>query len=698
MVRLFPILISLLMAFDAVAAVAAPVAPERPHEMSIHGDVRQDPYFWLRDRKDPETIRYLNAENAYAEKALASTQALQKTLFKEMKSHIKEADETAPVKDGAYVYYSRTLKGKEYPVHFRRRIADSKSEQKILDENELAAGHDYMRVAAMEVSDDEKTLAYSVDLKGDRLFTIYFKDLSTGKLLADTIEGSTGDAVWAADNKTLFYVKPEAGTLRSRWVHRRVLGETKENVVFEETDEKFDVGISRSLSKRFITLSSGSKTTDETWLIDAAKPTAKPELFQARVKDVLYDVHDGVDRFYIRTNLGAENFRLLETPLKKTTAKNWKEVVPPVKENFFDRLFVFKDYLVMQERVKGLNQIRVIKRSDKSSKTIEQKEDDYLVELGQNRDYEATELRFTYESMATPETTIDTNLASGEQTIIKTIEVPGGFKASNYEVKRIAATAPDGVEVPISLVYRKGARNGAATPLLLYGYGSYGSSVDSFFSSSRLALLDRGFVFAIAHIRGGSDLGRLWYLDGKMMKKKNTFTDFIACAEHLIKTDWTSSATLFAKGESAGGLLMGAVMNLKPELFRGVIAGVPFVDVVTTMLDASIPLTTGEYEEWGNPNEKPAYDYMKSYSPYDNVTARAYPNLFVRAGLNDTQVGYWEPAKWVAKIRKVKTDKNMVLFMTEMSAGHSGKNGRFRALEKIAMENAFLLKLVEPKK
>jgi oligopeptidase B len=690
---LFRLLGPVFVSCSALAAVP-PAAPEKPHEMKIHGDLRQDPYFWMRDRNDPETIKYLKAENAYAEKELAPTRTLQKKLFKEMKSHIKEADETAPVKEGAYVYYSRTLKGKEYPIHFRRRVDEPKSEQVLLDENQLAKGHDYMRVAAMEISDDEKTLAFAVDTKGDRLFTVYFKDLTTGALLNEKIEGTGGAVVWAADNKTVFYAKPEPGTLRSRWIHRRQLGDNVESVVFEEADEKFDVGVERGLSKRLIEINSSSKTASETWTIDASKPEQKPVVFQPRMSGVLYEIADGVDRFYIRTNLKAENFRLMETAVDKTGVKNWKEVVPYEKSNFLDRMLVQKNFLVLQERVKGLNQLRVISRADKSSTVINQKEEDYAVELGQNRDYDAPQFRFSYESLTTPETTIDYDYASRTQTIRKTQEVPGGFDAANYESKRLFAKASDGAEVPISLVYRKGLRKGAATPLLLYGYGSYGATIDSYFSPARLALLDRGFVFAIAHIRGGADLGRPWYLDGKLMKKKNTFTDFIACAEFLIAEKWTSPATLFAKGESAGGLLMGAVMNLRSDLFRGVIAGVPFVDVVTTMLDASIPLTTGEYEEWGNPNEKPAYDYMRSYSPYDNITARAYPNLFVRAGLNDTQVGYWEPAKWVAKLRKVKTDKNVILFTTEMSAGHGGKNGRFTALEKTAMEDAFLLRLV----
>lgn len=687
------LLLFLNIAFAAPTQLTPPLAPERPYEHKLHGDVRPDPYFWLRDRKDPDTIPYLRAENAYADNIMKPYKSLQATIHQELKSYIKQTDMSYPVKDGRYLYYYKMKKGADYPVHYRRLVDKPQSEAVLLDENLLAKGKDYMRVGAFEVSDDGTKLAYTVDTKGDRLHTVYFKDLKTGRLLKETITNAGSELAWSADGKSIFYVRPEDVTLRARWVYRHMLGDKKDEIIFEEKDPQFDVEIENSLTKKFIFIISRSKNTNETWFLEAAKALEKPKVFQPRAEDIQYSVEDGGDRFYIRTNLNAENFRLMESPLDKTANTDWKEVVAHNPDVFIERVLVQREQLVLQQRRKGIPELEVRSRLDNSAKIVEQKEKDPYVYIGDNREYDASDFRFRYESMTTPPSTIDYEYKSGKKTVRHVEEVLGGFKSENYVSDRIDAEGHDGVKIPISVVHKKGLKAGEKTPLLLYAYGSYGLASDSEFERAVLPLLDRGFVYAVAHVRGGTDLGRAWYLNGKMMKKKNTFLDFISAAEHLVKSKWTSSKHLYIKGVSAGGLLMGAVINMRPDLFNGVIANVPFVDVMTTMLDATLPLTTGEYVEWGNPNEKAAYDYMRSYSPYDNITKQTYPNLLVRAGLNDTQVGYWEPAKWVARLRRMKTGNNLILFKTELESGHSGKNGRFSGLEALALEDAFLLML-----
>ena len=680
-----------------ISQTPAPIAKEIPHEHKNLGDTRQDPYFWLREKAKPEVIRHLQAENAYFSRTMRPHRKFKKSLFAELKSHIQEEETSYPTLKNGYLYFSKMLKGKEYPQLFRRvkgAEVGKSQEQMILDINSLNGKGSYTRVAASVVSDDGKILAYALDTKGNRIFRIYFKDLTTGKMLLDSIGNSTGDFAWASDNKTILYGTYEPVTLRQRFVYRHVLGEKTDELVYDEKDEKFNVDVRQSLSKRFIFLDARSKTSTETHYLSTEFPAVSPKLFQARQPEVEYSVADGGDRFYIRTNWQAVNFRVMETKPESTERDGWQEVVAHRADTFLEDMVILKTHLVLEEKREGLNQIEVIERGSKKSQSIAFKDPAYSAWLEGNSEYATDKIAFVYTSLTTPRTVIEYDLAKKTQVEKWQRNVPGGFRPENYVSLRLFATASDGTRVPVSVVYRKDRRvAGRAQPLLLYGYGSYGNSIDPGFSSDRLPLLDRGVIFAIAHVRGGSEMGREWYLNGKFLKKRNTFTDFIACSEFLIREGFSTSKLLFAEGVSAGGLLMGAVMNMRPDLYRGVIAGVPFVDVVTTMLDSSLPLTTEEYEEWGNPNDKTYYEYMKSYSPYDNVKAQNYPDLLVTAGLNDTQVSYWEPAKWVARLRKVKTNNNLILFKTEMGAGHAGKNGRFSALDLKATEQVFLLTL-----
>ena len=672
-----------------------PQAQKIARELTIHNDTRIDNYFWLRDRDNPEVIEYLNAENAYKAAILQHTEKLQKKLFKEIVGRIKQTDISVPYKDNGYFYYVRYEKGKEYPIYCRKQESLDAPEQIMLNVNDMAKGHDFYQVVGLSVSEDNKFLAFGVDTVSRRKYTVHFKNLETGEIMADAIPNTSGGAVWAKDNQTLFYVTKDS-TLRPYKIFRHILNtDPAEDVeVYHETDNTFNTYVYKSKSKRFIFIVSGSTLSSEYRFLEANAPDGAFQIFNPRERDHEYSIEHFQDKFYIVTNWNAKNFRLMETPVDKTTDFNWKEVIPHRDDVLLEDIEVFKDYLVVGERKEGLRQIRVIDQLDQSEHYLDFGEPAYTAYTSINPEFDTELLRYGYTSMTTPNSTFDYNMKTKEKTLLKQEEVLGDFDPQNYQTERLYAIADDSTKIPISLVYRKGLVKDGNNPLLLYGYGSYGASMDATFSSVRLSLIDRGFVYALAHIRGGQEMGRQWYEDGKLLKKKNTFTDFIDCGEFLIAEKFTNSDKMFAMGGSAGGLLIGAVINMRPDLFKGVIAGVPWVDVVTTMLDESIPLTTSEYDEWGNPNIKEYYDYMLSYSPYDNVEPKDYPNMLVTTGLHDSQVQYWEPAKWVAKLRELKTDDNILLLHTEMKAGHGGKSGRFERFKETAMEYAFMLDLL----
>lgn len=677
--------------------IAPPVAAKIPKALTIHGDTRTDNYFWMNDRDDPKVIAYLQAENAYLDTIMKPEASLQESLYEEMRGRIMEQDATAPYLRNGYYYYTRYETGKEYPIYCRKKASLKAAEEVMLNVNDMARGHAYYQVTGLKVSPDNRLLAFGVDTVSRRKYVLHVKDLETGQLLPDAIPGTTGEAAWASDDQTFFYTRKHPETLRAERILRHKLGAdpAKDVQVYMEKDETFDVDVTRSKSGKYIMIASGSTLSDEYRILDAAKPEGSFQLFQPRQKDVLYDIEHLDDRFYIRTNWKATNFRLMECPVEKTGIDNWKDVVPHRPEVLLENFEVFRDFLVLGERKDGLSQLHIMNLRNNQDHYLHFDEPAYVAGIGVNPELDTKELRYSYTSMTTPLSVYDYDMETRKSELKKRQEVLGGYDPADYITERVFATAKDGVKVPISLVYRKGLQKNGQNPLLLYGYGSYGFSMEPSFGSARLSLLDRGFVYAIAHIRGGEEMGRQWYEDGKLFKKMNTFTDFIACAEHLVAQQYTTPAHLYAQGGSAGGLLMGAVVNLRPELWHGVLAGVPFVDVLTTMLDESIPLTTGEFDEWGNPKNKDAYEYMKTYSPYDNVTRKAYPNMLVTTGLHDSQVQYWEPAKWVAKLRELKTDHNLLLLKTDMDAGHGGASGRFKALKKTALEYAFLLKLEE---
>ena len=672
-----------------------PVARTAPVRLEIHGDVRVDNYYWLKARESSEVIRYLEAENAYTDLIMGHTQGLQDTLFEEIKGRIKQTDMSAPYKMDDYFYYTRYEEGKEYPVYCRKRESLQGSEEIMLDVNVLAEGHEFFNVRWFAVSSGQDLMAYPVDTAGRRIYTVYFKNLSTGDLLEDAIPEVTGNMAWANDNKTLFYTKQDPVTLRAYQIYRHVLGTdpSEDELVYEEKDEEFSCYVFKTKSKKYLMIGSDQTLSTEYRYLDANDPEGSFQVIHPRERDLEYHVDHYRDHFYIRTNHEAKNFRLMKTPVDNTGRENWQVVIPHREDVLLESFEIFKDYLVLEERVEGLIQIRVRPWSRGEEHYIDFGEPAYLAYISVNYEFDTPLLRYGYTSMTTPSSTIDYNMVTRKKTLVKQEEVLGGFSSKDYRTERLMAEADDGTKVPISVVYRKGVVRSGDNPLLLYGYGSYGYSLDAAFSSYRLSLLDRGFIYAIAHVRGGQEMGRWWYEDGKLLKKKNTFTDFIACAEHLIKEGYTNKDKLFIDGGSAGGLLIGAVINMRPDLFKGAIAGVPFVDVVTTMLDASIPLTTAEYDEWGNPNEKEYYDYMLSYSPYDNVIAQEYPNILVTTSLQDSQVQYWEPAKWVAKLRAKKTDDNWLLLRTKMQAGHGGVSGRYKRYKETAFEYAFLLAL-----
>jgi oligopeptidase B len=687
------------MAVNLMAAdPQAPIAEKIPTKLKKHGDTRIDNYFWMKDKTNEKVINHLKAENAYTEEVMKDTKDLQTKLYEEMKGRIKEEDETVPYQDGSFLYYSRTQKGDEYSIYCRKKNATTSVEQVLLNVNEMAKGLDFIRVTFPRFHPNEQLFAYAVDTKGDRVFTVFFKDMNTGLVLDQKIENVTSNFTWAMSGRVLFYAKHDPKTLRSDRIYKYDLDTGKYKLVYNEKDEKFEVMVYKTEAEKHIFITSDSTLSSEVHYILADQPNAKFKLIAKREKNHEYSVIDGVDRFYIRTNWNAKNFRIMETTLKKTDKKSWTEVVPHRSDVYVEGLDVFKDYIVLSERSIGLTQINVIKKGEQKGTYINFPDPAYTVSLEDNSEYDTTKVRYTFLSMNRPYSVFDFDILKNESKLLKEKEVPG-YKSSNYTSERVFATATDGTKIPISLVYKNGTKKDGSAPLFVYGYGSYGVSIDPYFSPVRVSLLDRGFVFAIIHIRGGQEMGRAWYENGKFFKKKNTFTDFIAGTEYLVKEKYGNAKQVYANGGSAGGLLMGAIMNMRPDLYNGIVADVPFVDVVTTMLDSSLPLTTGEYEEWGNPNNKKYYEYMKSYSPYDSVTAQNYPNLFVTTGLNDSQVPFWEPTKWVQKIRDLRTDKSKILMMkVELEVGHGGKSGRFEYLHEEALAYSFVLKISGIKK
>ena len=680
--------------------IKAPTVAIKPHSMTLHGDTREDNYYWLNDPKNPEVIQYLNAENAYTDAVMAPTKTLQEKLFNEMKGRVKEQDESVPVKDDHYFYYSKFVEGGEYPVYCRKKDSMEGAEEILLDGNAMGKGKTYFNIGGYEIADNEQIMAFGVDTVSRRNYTLKFKDLKTGKLLKDQIKNTEGGSyAWATDNKTIFYMVRDPQTLLASKAYRHVLGtDPKTDVlVYTEKDPQFYTGLGRTKSKKYIlSISDHNGISSEYRLLDASNPTGEFVTFFPRKHGLQYYLEHFGSKFYIRTNAdGASNFKLMEVEEGKTAdMKNWKEVIPHRADTYLDGMEVFKNHLVLQERSNALLHLRIINQTDKKEHYVKFDEPAYDASVGANPDFETNTLRFYYTSMTTPSSTFDYNMDTKEEKLMKEQEVLGTFSKDDYVTERLFATARDGVKIPVSIVYKKGFKKDGSQPLLQYAYGSYGYSTDPYFSAARLSLMNRGFAFAIAHIRGGQEMGRQWYEDGKLLKKMNTFNDFIDVSEFLIKEKWTSKDKLFANGGSAGGLLMGAITNMRPDLYKGILAGVPFVDVVTTMLDETIPLTTGEWEEWGNPKDKVYYDYMKSYSPIDNVVKKDYPNLLITTGLHDSQVQYFEPAKWVAKLRALKTNNNLLLFHCDMEAGHGGASGRFKRFHEIAREYAFMLNLV----
>jgi oligopeptidase B len=671
-----------------------PQAEKIPRELTIHGHTRVDPYYWLNERNNPKVLEHLKAENAYRDTMLKPMETLQKKLYKEIISRIKQDDQTVPYYDNGYYYYKRYEKGEEYPVHARKQEKISATEEVMLNVPDMAKGKDYYHVTGLTVSADNRILAFGVDTLGRRRYTIMFKDLKTGKILGGRIENTTGHAVWANDNRTLFYTTKDS-TLRAFkvWRHRLGTDPAGDEEIYHEKDNTFSVYAYKSRSDKYIILASYHTLSTEMRLLDADHPDKAPVVFHPRERDIEYEIFHHTDTFYILTNQGAENFRLMETDINRTARSYWREVIPHRESVLLENMTVFKNFLVLGERKDGIRQIRVIHLTDQAEHYLEFDEDVYVAYPTDNHVFDAKLLRYKYTSLTTPMSTYDYDMTTREHTLLKEEEVGGDFDCDDYISERLWVPARDGERVPVSLVCRKDVKKDGQHPLLLYGYGSYGASMDPYFSSARLSLLDRGFVFAIAHVRGGEELGRQWYKDGKLLNKKNTFTDFIDCAEFLVAQNYTRPEELFAMGGSAGGLLVGAVANMRPDLFRGIIAAVPWVDVVTTMLDESIPLTTSEFDEWGNPKNKAYYDYMLSYSPYDNVSAQDYPAMYVTTGLHDSQVQYFEPVKWVAKLRDLKTDDDPVILDVDMESGHGGASGRFKRYKRTAREYAFMLAL-----
>jgi oligopeptidase B len=669
-----------------------PVAKKVPKITEIHGVRLVDSYFWLRDKSNPEVREYLEAENAFTDAVMKPTEPFQKKLYDEMLSRVKETDVEVPYKNGLYLYYMRTEAGKQYEIRCRRKGSMDAPEEVVLDINELAKGQAFMEVAAYNVSDDGNLLTYTTDNTGFRQYTLAVKDLRTGKLLPDHAE-RVGSVAWANDNKTLFYTVEDATTKRQYRLYRHTVGTTgPDELIYEEKDERFDVFVQKARSKAFIFLVSASLTTSEVRYIPADQPMAEWKVMEPRKQGIEYYPDHNGNFFYIRVNDTGRNFRLVKAPVSDPRSQNWQEVVPLRAAVMLDDIDFFKSYYVSYEHENGLPQIRVTDLESGQPRRIDFPEPAYIAYAYINREYDTTKFRYGYQSFITPASVFEYDVATAHSTLLKQTEIPGGYDRTRYQVEQIYAPASDGVKVPISLVHLKNAKLDGSGPLYLYGYGSYGASMDISFDSNLFSMVDRGVVAAVAHIRGGGELGKAWHDDGRMMHKKNTFTDFIACAEYLVTRGYGSKDRLVIEGRSAGGLLMGAVLNMRPDLFRAALVGVPFVDVINTELDESLPLTVGEFEEWGNPKEKLAFDYMISYSPYDNITAKPYPNMLVRTSFNDSQVMYWEPAKYVAKMRATRTDHNLLLLKTNMApAGHGGASGRYDQLKEAAFDYAFIL-------
>ncbi len=667
-----------------------PIAKKIPQIFEKFGDKRVDNYFWLREKSNPEVIAYLEAENAYTEAYMKPHEAFRETLYKDMLSRIKETDENVPYRKGDYWYYSRTEQGKQYPIYCRKKGSEAGPEEVVLNLNELAAGKTFLGLGAYAVSPDGKQLAYSLDITGFRQYTLRFKNLETGKTWEDKAERVTSVA-WANDSATLFYTTEDETTKRSNRLYRHKLGSRIDMLIFEEKDELYSLQVEATRSLGYLIATSESSETTEQRILNADKPDGEFVVFLPRKDNHKYYVdHHGKD-FYIVTNDKGRNFRLAVAPAGERNVKHWKELIPHRGDVKLDGVDMFKDFFVAIEKAEGLPRLRVFDIKTQAAHAISFPEAAYEASAGQNAEFDSTLYRFNYQSLVTPASVFDYDVATRQRSLKKQTPVLGGYDPQDYQSERMMATAADGKKVPVSLVYKKALRKNGPQPMLLYAYGSYGISMPLSFRSARLALLDRGVIFAIAHIRGGGEMGKQWHDDGKMMKKKNTFTDFIAAAEYLVGQKYTQPQQLVIQGGSAGGLLMGAVTNMCPDLFKGVVSQVPFVDVMTTMLDTSLPLTVGEYLEWGNPNEKKAYQYMRSYSPYDNLVRKNYPAMLVETSLNDSQVMYWEPAKYVAKLRTLKTDTNPLLLRTNMGAGHGGASGRYDYLKEIAYTYSFVL-------
>ena len=677
--------------------IKAPSVTKKATEFNNHGDKRIDNYYWLNERKNPEVIEYLNAENSYYDAITAGTIEFQNTLFEEMKARIKKDDESVPYKKNGYFYITKYIKGGQYPIYSRKKENLEAAEEILFDVNKKAEGFEYYQLGGLNISTNNRYVAFATDTVSRRQYNIQIKDLKTGEIFPEIIKNTTGGSVWANDNKSLFYTQKNPETLRSERIFKHILGtDASEDVeIYFEKDDTFSVFVTKSKSEKYIFIESHSTLTTESRFIKANEPGSSFQVFQKRQRDLEYNVAHYKEHFYIITNKDKSlNYKVMKTPESATSQENWEDVIPHRTDVMLEDMSIFKDYLVLEERENGLNKIRIKRWDGTADYYLPFDEETYSVDVYPNPEFDTNIIRYSYNSLTTPSSIIDFNMLDKSSVIKKEQEILGGkFDKNNYTSQRLWATAKDGKKVAISMVHHKDTKLTTTTPILLYAYGSYGYTISPNFSTTRLSLLDRGFVFAIAHIRGSEYLGRQWYEDGKLLHKKNTFTDFIACGKFLIENNFTSSKHLYAEGGSAGGLLMGAIANMSPETFNGVIAAVPFVDVVTTMLDDSIPLTTGEYDEWGNPNEKTYYEYMKSYSPYDNVSTKDYPNMLVTTGLHDSQVQYFEPAKWVAKLRELKTDNNILLLHTDMEVGHGGASGRFDALKDVAREQAFLFDL-----
>ncbi len=693
---------------SSASSLKAPVAYKKPVKLEKHGDVRIDNYYWLRisekqknakvkDSTTQRVIDYLKAENDYYEKATIGTKSFQKKLFEEMKGRIKEDDSSVPYKDNGYYYIERYEKGSQYPIYSRKKETLKAKEEILINVNEKTTGYDFYKLGGLNVSPNNKLVIYATDTIGRRQYFLKIKNIKTGEIYEDLIENTTGSSVWANDNKSIFYTKKDPVTLRSAKIYKHILGtKTSSDVeVFHEKDDTFNVYVSKSKSNKYIIIGSYNTISTEMQYLDANNPTGSFTVIQQREKHLEYTVEHYKNHFYVLTNKdNSTNFKLMKTLVSKPEKENWIDVIPHREDTLLESFEIFKDYLVMEERNDGLNKVRIKRWDNTEDYYLSFKEETYSANVYYNPEFDTNIIRYSYNSFTTPSSIIDFNMKTKVKEIKKEQEVLGGkFKKENYISKRVWALARDGKKIAISLVYHKDTKLSKNTPLLQYAYGSYGYTVPDHFSTTRLSLLDRGFVYALAHIRGGQYLGRKWYEDGKMLRKKNTFTDFIDCSKYLIENKYTSPKHLYAMGGSAGGLLMGVVVNSNPELYNGVISAVPFVDVLTTMLDENIPLTTGEYNEWGNPNDKEYYDYIKSYSPYDQVSSKDYPNILVITSLHDSQVQYWEPAKWVAKLRELKTDNNLLFLDTNMDAGHGGASGRFNAIKETAKIYTFLLSL-----